>query len=74
MNLKETYERSFGSLHEGTSKSQVIYNMTTIFKQLQKLNQHVQSDPEFKQGDPIKAGMSKVVIAFNEFFQANKQG
>jgi len=70
--LKETYERSFGKLNEGTAHNQVKYNMTTIFNQLQKLNQHVQANPEFKHGDPIKSGMAGVITAFNTFFESVK--
>lgn len=70
--LKETYERSFGKLNEGSSHNQVKYNMTTLFKQIQKLNQHVQANPEFKDGDPVKSGLANVLVAFNKFFQTVK--
>ena len=61
-----------GYLTEGSAHNQIKYNMTTIHKQLQKLNQHVQSNPEFKDGDPIKSGIANVLVAFNKFFETNK--
>jgi hypothetical protein len=61
-----------GYLNEGTAHNQIKYNMTTLHKQLQKLNQVVQSNPEFKDGDPIKSGIANVLVAFNKFFQTIK--
>jgi predicted transcriptional regulator len=65
-------ESTLKSINEGTAHNQIKYNMTTLHKQLQKLNQHVQSNPEFKDGDPIKSGIANVLVAFNKFFETNK--
>ncbi len=59
-------------ISESVAHNQIKYNMTTLHKQLQKLNQHVQSNPEFKDGDPIKSGLANVLVAFNKFFETNK--
>jgi hypothetical protein len=70
--LKETYERSFGRLNESPERNKITYYMSRLQKEVMKLNQEVQANPEFKQNDPIKSGLAGVITAFNKFFEVTK--
>lgn len=70
--LQEKYERSFGKINESISKNQIKYNIQTILNQVNKINQTVQTNPEFEDDVKFKTGLNSILVAINQFLQANK--